>query len=168
MPGPAEVLWVELALDYEAFVGRALLASPYCHLRGTRLLLGERAQVLRKAAGLVERHLVAGTLLCGAPLGTVSLPPTLGGRVCAGLSARPFFAARHEVMLQLMRVATHCRDTWVRRLRTPARGECAFSAFVSAVHTAAAAAARQGKHGRDLVSSGASLLAAVQTEAGTL
>ena len=54
----------------------------------------------------------------------LSLPPPLlplGGRVCAGLSARPFFAARHEVMLQLMRLATHCRDAWVRRLRTRAR-----------------------------------------------
>ena len=41
--------------------------------------------------------------------------------MCAGLSARPFFTARHEVMLQPMRLATQCRDTWVRRLRTPAR-----------------------------------------------
>ena len=40
--------------------------------------------------------------------------------MCAGLSARPFFAARHEVML-LMRLAAHCRDSWVRRLRAPAR-----------------------------------------------
>ena len=47
--------------------------------------------------------------------GAVSLPLLpLGGRVCAGLTAHPFFAARHEVMLQLMRLATHCRDTWVR------------------------------------------------------
>ena len=41
--------------------------------------------------------------------------------MCAGLSARPFFAARHDVMLQLMRLAMHCRDSWVRRLRAPAR-----------------------------------------------
>ena len=39
------------------------------------------------------------------------------------------FAARHEVMLQLMRLATQCRDSWVRRMRAPARmqpplGEC--------------------------------------------
>ena len=44
-----------------------------------------------------------------------------GGRVCAGLSARPFFAARHEVRLQLMRLATHYRDLWVLPLRVPAR-----------------------------------------------
>ena len=118
MPGPAEVSWAEL--DYEAFVGRALPASPDHRLRGTRLPLGERAQVLRKAVGLAECHLAAGTLLSEAPLGRCrSLP--LGSRVCAGLLARPFFAARHEVMLQLMRLATHYRDSWVRRLRAPAR-----------------------------------------------
>ena len=113
--------WAELALDYEAFVGRALPASPDHRLRGTRLPLGERARVLRKAARLVERHLVAGTLPCGAPLGRCRSLLPLGGRVCAGLSACPFFAARHEVMLQLMRLATYCRGTWARRLRTPAR-----------------------------------------------
>ena len=68
MPGPAKVSWAEVALDYEALAGRVLPASPDHRLRSTRLPLGERAQVVRKAAGLVERHLVAGTLLCGAPL----------------------------------------------------------------------------------------------------
>ena len=103
-------------MDYEAFVGRALAASPDHPLRGTRLLLGEGAQILRKAVGLAERHLVAGTLLNGAPLGRCRSLLPLGGSVCARLSARPFLAARHEVMLQLMRLATHFRDLWVRRL----------------------------------------------------
>ena len=69
MPGPADISWAELALDYEAFVGRALPGSSDHRLRGTRLPLAERAQVLRKAAGRSERHLVAGTLLGGAVLG---------------------------------------------------------------------------------------------------
>ena len=121
MPGPAEVSWAELALDYQVFVGRALLASPDHRLRRTQLPLGERTLVLRKAVILAERHLAAGTLLSGAPLGRCRSLLPLGGRVCAGLSARPYFAPRHEVMLQLMRLAAHCRDTWVRRLRAPAR-----------------------------------------------
>ena len=120
-PGPAQVSSAELALDYAAFVGRALPASPDHRLWGTRLLLGERAQVLRKAVGLAERHLAAGALLGGAPLGRCRSLLPLGGRVCAGLSARPYFAARHEVMLQLMRLAAHCRDSWGRRLQAPAR-----------------------------------------------
>ena len=96
-------------------------ASPDHRPRGTRLPLAERAQFLRKAVGLVERHLAAGTLLTGVPLGRCCSLLPLGGRVCVGLSARPLFAARHEVMLQLMRLATHCWDSWVRRLRAPAR-----------------------------------------------
>ena len=94
---------------HEAFAGRALLAS--ANLRGTRLPLEERAQSLCKAAGLVEPHLVAGTLLCGATLGSCRSLLPLGGRVRAGLLARLFFAARHEVMMQLMHLAMHCRDS---------------------------------------------------------
>ena len=73
------------------------------------------ARVLRKAFGLAERSLTAGTLHSRAPLGRCRSILPLGGRVCAGLSARPLFAARREVMLQLMRLATQCRDSWVRR-----------------------------------------------------
>ena len=102
-------------------MGRALPASPDHRLRGTRLPLGERAQVLRKAVGLAERHLVAGTLLAGAPLGRCRSLLPLEGRVCAWLSVPLFFAAHHKVMLQLMCLATHCRDSWVRRLCAPAR-----------------------------------------------
>ena len=69
MPGPAEVSWAELVLDYEAFVGRALPASPDHRLRGTRLPHGERAPIMHKAVGLAEHHLAAGTRQSGAPLG---------------------------------------------------------------------------------------------------
>ena len=96
-------------------------ASPDHRLRGTRLPLGEGAQVLRKAVGLAERHLAAGALLSGAPLGRCRSLLPLRGRVCTGLSTRPYFAARHEVMLQLMRLAAHYRDSWARRPRAPAR-----------------------------------------------
>ena len=71
--------------------------------------------------GLAERHLAAGTLLSGAPLGLCHSLLPLGGCVCVGLSARLYFAAGHEVMLQLMRLVAHCRDSWVRRLWAPAR-----------------------------------------------
>ena len=91
MPGPAEVSRAELALDYEAFVGRALLGSP--DHRGTRLPLGERPQVLRKAAGLMQRHLVLCTLMCGAPLGRCPSLLPLGGRMCTGLLSCLFFTA---------------------------------------------------------------------------
>ena len=121
VPGLAEVSWAKLALDYEAFVRRALPASPDQRLRATCPLLRERAQILRKAVGLAERHLAAGALVSGALLGRFRSLLPLGGRVCAGLSARLFFAARREVIMQLMRLATHYRDSWVWLLRAPAR-----------------------------------------------
>ena len=121
MPGPAKVSWAELALDYEVFLGRALPPSPDHRLRGTRLPLRERVQILRKAVGLAERRLAAAALLSGAPLGRYRSLLPLGHRVCAGRCARPYFATRHEVMLQLMRLGAHSRDSWVRRLRAPAR-----------------------------------------------
>ena len=93
MPRPTEVSWAELALDYQAFVGRALPPSPDHRLRGTRLPLGERAQILRKAVGLVERHLVAGMLLSRALLGrSRSFPPL--GAACAR-DVRPACSSRH-------------------------------------------------------------------------
>ena len=92
-------------------MGRALLVSQDHRLRGTRLPPGERAQILCKAVGLAERHLAAGTLLSGAPLGRCRSLLPLGGRLWAGLSARLYFAARHKVMLQLMRLAAQCRGS---------------------------------------------------------
>ena len=118
-----------MAIDYEAFLGRALPASPDHRLRGTRLPLGARAQLLRKAVDLAERHLAAGTLLSGAPLGRCRSLLPMWGRVCAGLSARPYFAARREVMLQLLRLATHAAIHGSGACgRYPACGRCSVTA----------------------------------------
>ena len=92
--------WVELALDWELFLGRALPASSHHQLRGMRLPLGERAQVLRQALRLLQRHMAAGRLLQGDPSDRRALI-LLGGCLCTGLRARPFFAARVDMVLQL-------------------------------------------------------------------
>ena len=63
--GPGDVTWAELALDCETFLGRPLPASPHHQLRGMRLPLGERPQVLRQAARLLQRHMAAGRFLQG-------------------------------------------------------------------------------------------------------
>ena len=63
--GQGDVTWVELALDYETFLGRALPASPQQQLRGMRLPLGERAQVLRQAAQLLQASHGSGSLPAG-------------------------------------------------------------------------------------------------------
>ena len=65
--GPAELSSADPALDYKAFVARALPATGDHRLQGTRLPMGERARVVHKAARLLKRHVAAGTLLCGTP-----------------------------------------------------------------------------------------------------
>ena len=80
--------WGEQAPDYEAFVRRVLPASHDHCLRGMRLPLTERAQLLRTAAGLVGCHLLASTLLCGTAVRRCgSLLPLRGG-VCAHWPSR--------------------------------------------------------------------------------
>ena len=110
MPGPAEVSWAELALDYEAFAGRepSLPGSPTAGYAPAAWGVGPNpAQGYR--CGRAPPG--GGHTAIRAPLGRFRSLLPLGGRVCAGLSARPCFAARHEVMLQLMRLATH---SWTR------------------------------------------------------
>ena len=99
--GPGDVTWAELALDYELFPGWALPASPHHRLRGMRLPLGERAQVLRQALRRLQRHIAARWLLQGALSDHCRALIPLGGRLCAGLQAQPFFAARGDMVLQL-------------------------------------------------------------------
>ena len=105
--GPGDVTWVELALDCETFLGRAPPASPHHQLWGMRLPLGERAQVLRQAARLLQRHMAAGRFLSGAPSDRCRALVPLGGRLCAGLQARPFFAGRADMALQLQGLGLH-------------------------------------------------------------
>ena len=83
------------ALVYEAFVGRVLQVARDHQLRGASLRLGERAQILCKALGLIGRHLAAGCPVGGRPLGR-----------CGSLLP---IGARHEVLQHLLHLADHCR-----------------------------------------------------------
>ena len=120
--GQGDVTWAELALDCETFLGRALPASPHHQLRGMRLALPERAQVVRQAARLLQRHMAAGRFLQGAPSDRCRALVPLGGRLCAGLRARPFFAGRADMALQLQGLALHLHEAWLHRSRQPASG----------------------------------------------
>ena len=119
-PGMGAGPRAELALDYEAFIGRALPASLHHQLRGTCLPLGERAQVLRRATQLVQRHIAAGQLLQGTPTDQCCSLLPLGGHLCQGLRARPYFRAQKEMALQLPDLAVHCQEIWLMRLCAPA------------------------------------------------
>ena len=81
--------WAELALDYEAYVGRAIPAAPHRKLCGARLPLGARAEVLCKAVGLAGRHLAAGKLLREQPVGRCRSLLPLGGRMSVACRRGP-------------------------------------------------------------------------------
>ena len=67
---------------------------PQHQLQGMRLPLGERAQVLRQAALLLQCHMAGRRILQGAPSGGRRALVPLWGRLCAGLRVRPLFAAK--------------------------------------------------------------------------
>ena len=78
MPGPAEVSWAELDLDYQAFVGRALLASPDHQLRGTRLPLPGAIPSLAQGYGPSGAPPFGGYAAVRGPTGALRLAPPLG------------------------------------------------------------------------------------------
>ena len=65
--------------------------------------------------------MAAGRLLQGAPSDRCRAVVPLGGRLCAGLRARPFFTARADMALQFQGLALHLQEARHHRLRTPAR-----------------------------------------------
>ena len=95
---PGEVTRAKVALDCEMFLGRALPAFPHHQLRGTRLLLGKRAQVLRQASRL-QCHMEAGRLLRGTSSDCCRALVPLKGWLCVGLRAWLFFGVRAHMVL---------------------------------------------------------------------
>ena len=119
--GPGNITWAYLTVDCESFLGRALPSSPHHKLRGTRLPLGERAYESWQASRLLQRTMAAGRLLQGAQSNRRRALIPLGGRVCARLWVRPYFATRGDMVLQVQGLALHMREVWLSRLRTLAR-----------------------------------------------
>ena len=81
-----------------------------------------KLEVFRSNIFLVVTIHSGQVLAAGCTPGALWLPPYLWGQACARAPAHArFFAARHEVMLQLMRVVNHCQATLVRCPQTVAR-----------------------------------------------
>ena len=116
---PGTFTWAQLAPDCEIFLGRDLLRFLHHKLRGTRLPLGDPAQVLRHMLRLLWRHPAAVQLMRGAAGEHYwALLPLR--RLCARLRAQPFFEAHAVMVLQLKGLDLHEQDTWLHRLRTRA------------------------------------------------
>ena len=115
-PGLGQVTFAELVLDFEAHSGRAMPASPGAELQSIVLSLHERAQVLRTALSVLQRHVVSGTLVQRTmTLKARSLVP-LGAGPLAGLTARPYFTRRQDMRVQLQALATYCEERWVNKI----------------------------------------------------
>ena len=92
LPGQGHVMYVELALDFEAHAERALPAPSDHRLRGVTLPLCTRRRVLKMAPDAPHPHLQARDLVQGKEVWMAkSLLPLWGFR-CVGRAARPLFA----------------------------------------------------------------------------
>ena len=131
-----EVLWAELALDYEA-LGQALPPSTTNQLRDAALA-GEASaspgQVRRPSGGTAGSGPIP-PWGAGGSLLLLALARGGGGLLCAGLSPWPFFAASHEMVVVFPCLAIHCSRNGSRtcesRRSCGQRGPITFSCTTS-------------------------------------
>ena len=67
-PGQHHVSFMEVSMDFELHVNRAVPSDPQAMYKGETLQLPERARVLKLALAIVQQHLPTGPLLlvgCG-------------------------------------------------------------------------------------------------------
>ena len=106
---------MELALDFECFAGRILVASPQALYRATALPLPERARVLKLALTILQRHLVSRHVFQGGVLTKWAVLVPLGGPLVVGLSARPYFTRQTEMIHLLHHLRRYCEEHWARK-----------------------------------------------------
>ena len=89
--------FIQLALDFEEYAERTLLAAPQAKFQGHTLPLQERAKVLRLALGTPQKRVKSGSVHPAKVItrATSLVPP--GGPPMAGLNRRPYFAC-HSAM----------------------------------------------------------------------
>ena len=117
MPGKGCVTFIELALDFEAHSGKAMPAAPSAELESIVLSLHERARVLRTALAVLQKNLKSGTLVPGTmTLKARSLVP-LGAGPLAGLTSRPYFTRRSDMLQQLRSLAEYSEQRWTSKIR---------------------------------------------------
>ena len=119
--GPGDVTWAELALDCETHPGPGPSGVPPPSLAGDAPPARRARASPAAGRGAVAAPHGGRALPAGAPSDRCRGLVPLGGRLCAGMRARPFFAARADMALQLQGLALHLQEAWLHRLRTPAR-----------------------------------------------
>ena len=123
---PGQVMFLELALDFEAFSRRPISPAPEAKYERTGVLpLAERGRVLIMALAALQ---VLATTREVVPAKAVkkckSLVP-LGGPPVIGLSKRPYFTMRPPMLDHIEKMQQYYTSQWARnrqsKLRPPAR-----------------------------------------------
>ena len=119
IPGKGQVSFMELAMDFECFAARTLPASPQAVYRATALPLPERARVLKLALATLQKLSVAGAVLPGGVLTKCSSLVPLGAPTVVGVSARPYFTRRPDMLKLLQNLQEYCELRWTAVLQAP-------------------------------------------------
>ena len=119
IPGKGQVSFMELAMDFECFAARTLPASPQAVYRATALPLPERARVLKLALATLQKLSVAGAVLPGGVLTKCSSLVPLGAPTVVGVSARPYFTRRLDMLKLLQNLQEYCELRWTAVLQAP-------------------------------------------------
>ena len=119
IPGKGQVSFMELAMDFECFAAHTLPASPQAVYRATALPLPERARVLKLALTTLQKLSVAGDVLPGGVLTKCSSLVPLGGPTVVGVSARPYFTRRPDMLKLLQNLREYCELRWTAVLQAP-------------------------------------------------
>ena len=107
--------FLELALDFEAHLGRAMPAAQGHDLQGISLSLHERGRVLRSALAVLEKHVVQGVVAPGPMVVCCRSLVPMGAGLMAGLRCRPYFTQRDEMIRQLDGLWGYCKRRMVAR-----------------------------------------------------
>ena len=109
----AHVTLLELALDFEAFSGRALPSSPSAKFAAITLPLQERARVLRVALIIMRRHVEHGSLFPGKLIARANSLYPFGAGCHMGLNTRPYFAAPNAMIQQIDALQRYVEGRWI-------------------------------------------------------
>ena len=101
---------MELAMDFEYFATRTLPASPQAVHKATALPLPQRARVLKLALATLQKLSTAGAVLPGGVLTKCS---------SLGVSARPYFTRRPDMLKLLQNLQQYCELRWTAVLQAP-------------------------------------------------
>ena len=119
IPGKGQVSFMEVAMDFECFVARTLPASPQAVYRASALPLPERARILKLALATLQKLSVAGAVLPGGVLTKCSSLVPLGVLTVVGVSARPYFTRRLDMLKLLQNLQEYCELRWTAVLQAP-------------------------------------------------